>query len=59
MYKSISYNDLNFKNDLLNNFKYDGFVVINDVFDDNYCDYCVDKIIDDFIKMNPSIGTIS
>ncbi len=55
MYKSISMNDVDFAGKLINEFKSDGFVVINDVFTDMECDTYMDEIIDDFVKLNSGI----
>ena len=55
MYKSISINDPQFAEKLINEFRSDGLVVINDVFSPLECDTYMDEIIDDFVKLNSGI----
>lgn len=55
MYPSISINDPNFKNKLIQNFTANGIVVVNDVFSDNECTTYMDSILGDFVKLGTGI----
>lgn len=55
MYPSISYNDKDFVGKLVDEFKKNGIVVINDIMTDNECDQYVDNIIDDFCKLDSGV----
>lgn len=55
MYQSISFNDVNFKQKLVNEYKENGLVVINDVFTDNECDNLMDGIITSFEQLGTGI----
>ena len=55
MYSSISYNDNNFIEKLITEFKKNGIVVINDILTDEECDQHVDNIVDDFCNLGSGI----
>ncbi len=56
MYPSISINDPDFKNKLIQSFTTNGIAVINDVFDDNECTTYMDSILGDFVKLGTGIN---
>ena len=47
--------DSDFADKLVNEFRSDGVVVINDVFADGECDVLMDSIVDDFVKLGTGI----
>jgi hypothetical protein len=55
MYPSISINDPDFKTKLINNFKTDGLVVINDVLSDQECLDSMNGILNDFQLLGTGI----
>lgn len=52
MYKSISFKDPKFNTHLIEQMIEDGFVVVNDVFEDDECDDYVDKILSHFESLD-------
>lgn len=55
MYKSISLNDQNFDQKLINGFMEDGVIVVNDVFNDDECRWCMNNILSHFMKLNTGV----
>ena len=56
MYPSISYNDGNFFEKLVQEFQEKGIVVINDIMTNEECDLIVDSIVDDFCNLGSGIS---